>query len=73
MAVTRRTSPSSNRYDDGDDDDDNTNEDDAALNARFRAMGAKLRLGSEAAGSLSRIETTRVNLDGIKVFVPKVS
>jgi len=35
------------------------------------ALVFKLRLGSRCAGSISRIETTRVNLDGIKVFVPK--
>ena len=43
------------------------------LDARFRSVSEKLRLGVPDAGSLSRIETTRVNLDGVKVFVPKVS
>ena len=48
-------------------------DDDRRLDARFRTASEQLRLGAEAAGSISRIETTRVNLDGIKVFVPKVS
>ena len=72
--VTRRSStpvPSKLHRDYADDDDENK-EDDETLNARFVALSTRLRLGAEAAGSVSRIETTRVNLDGVKVFVPKV-
>ena len=58
---------------DDDANDDEAHKHKADLDARFRSVSEKLRLGVPDAGSLSRIETTRVNLDGVKVFVPKVS
>lgn len=49
----------------------NNNKRDIDVETRLQSISRKLRLGATDAGSISRIETTRVNLDGVKVFVPK--